>query len=633
MTFLKRIARSLVLQFLPGVYRARAFRSAVHTTRADVDAKRTDAELALLPALLARRPRTAFIDVGANAGAYIAAASAHIPEERVYAIEPQMTYVKDLKQLFPKVHTFAAAFSDHTGVSELKVPSIKGNPYPTRGTLESFKEEEESGATFEKVSVMRLDDFVAHESVGTVGVIKIDVEGHERAALEGAKHTLMSQHPTLIVEIEARHHTGSIDEIFAFICGLGYEGWFYEHATGAYAPLAQFSVEKHQARDAFKSVAYINNFVFLPLGEKPPLLRFAKEREDSTCVVLALPRTIPSNPYFDLLYGGIDGHESGGLLFRVEDFSFSRLFELLLSRQRVLVHIHWETKLYGSQLWLYSIARMCIKFPLLFLARIFGAKIVWTMHNRFAHEYPHPTIDAFGRMVMWRLADLVIVQNEGAARELARLHVHARVVFIPHGNYVGVYGSRADERMRASVREAFGFESRDCVLLALGSIRPYKRLPALASLVRELSATQPHLKLLIAGKGSAGELEALSLAAEGSPSVRIADGFVKDEDIPRLFAATDYSVFSYDDSSLTSGALLLSLSYGVPALLAHMPASELIQEGINGYVADSEGLAALLARLSTLSRPSSERVIESVADLDWDTIGAKTCSAFASLSI
>ena len=64
------------------------------------------------------------------------------------------------------------------------------------------------------VATSRLDDF----ELGDVGFVKIDVEGHELAVLQGATDLLKAQRPTLMVEIE--HHAGrqgSLDEIVEFL--------------------------------------------------------------------------------------------------------------------------------------------------------------------------------------------------------------------------------------------------------------------------------------------------------------------------------------------------------------------------------------------------------------------------------
>ena len=57
--------------------------------------------------------------------------------------------------------------------------------------------------------VKRLDD----QHLDNVGLIKIDVEGHELAVLHGAADTLTRNRPAVVVEAEERHHPNAVAEI------------------------------------------------------------------------------------------------------------------------------------------------------------------------------------------------------------------------------------------------------------------------------------------------------------------------------------------------------------------------------------------------------------------------------------
>ncbi len=344
--------------------------------------------------------------------------------------------------------------------------------------------------------------------------------------------------------------------------------------------------------------------------------------------VFTIPGVLKNNPYLSLLLEHVSGDQHDGIAVNTTPFSFSGVFKNLFLRNRVsLIHIHWETAIYGSRYWWYSITKIIWRFPALFLARAFGARIVWTMHNLHAHEYPHPFIDALGRSIMWSLAQTAIVQNHDAILSLQKQHPHSRIVYIPHANYTGVYGPRVS---KDEARKKLGIANDAHVFLALGAIRPYKQLELLIQTFREIEKTsQKKPTLLIAGKGEAAYIEKLREIAKGSASVRLHPQFVSDDQLPVFLGAADYAVFAHDDSSLTSGAIILALSYGLPVLTKPMPAAEIIQEGVNGFVVPENGLAKAIQHVAAVSSCNPEAVIATVAARTWEQVGKETRAVYA----
>ena len=124
-------------------------------------------------------------DVGANVG-YMAAvlADAVGPSGRVIAFEPHPDIFAELgfNTAGLPVDAHQAAVSDHAGTALLHIPdSFSGN----RGiaSLEASSE----AATEVAVPALTLDEALAGRSIG---VMKIDIEGHELAALRGAERLL-----------------------------------------------------------------------------------------------------------------------------------------------------------------------------------------------------------------------------------------------------------------------------------------------------------------------------------------------------------------------------------------------------------------------------------------------------------
>lgn len=154
------------------------------------------------------------LDIGANHGIYGYALSRLA--SRVHCFEPLAEcccYIRNHHAVNITVHN--VALSDTVGALELHVPIINGRVVYTRASLDRPDGPSES----RRVEVRTLDSY----GLSNVGFIKIDVEGVEAAVLRGAKRTLETYHPNLLVEIDrARHSQGSFLAVDAALQALGY---------------------------------------------------------------------------------------------------------------------------------------------------------------------------------------------------------------------------------------------------------------------------------------------------------------------------------------------------------------------------------------------------------------------------
>jgi hypothetical protein len=120
------------------------------------------------------------------------------------------------------------------------------------------------------IDVRRLDDLVADGAVpADVAFVKCDVEGHELAMLRGAEQLLRQARPTILIEIEQRHHERPIDEVFAFLEGCGYAGQVL--GEEGLRPLSEFDLHRDQiahlrpnALFSAPAPGYLFEFLFTP---------------------------------------------------------------------------------------------------------------------------------------------------------------------------------------------------------------------------------------------------------------------------------------------------------------------------------------------------------------------------------
>lgn len=212
------------------------------------------------------------IDVGANVGNHAVGAARQVGRHGlVLAIEPNPEVYWELLNAVRGARVVALPFaaSDKNGWVDLHVPlSERGAMEAQLGSIAPRGPDAQNETLQLTVPAVRLDDVVPAD--WEVSAMKIDVEGHEAAVLEGARVILTRWHPRLIVEIEQRHlgANRTVDEVVETVCALGYRCGAITR-TGV-MPWPQFDVERDQlqwltgsAGTSIRAGApYVNNFTF-----------------------------------------------------------------------------------------------------------------------------------------------------------------------------------------------------------------------------------------------------------------------------------------------------------------------------------------------------------------------------------
>jgi FkbM family methyltransferase len=179
------------------------------------------------------------IDIGANFGLYSLQMSRLY--DKVIAFEPNADVAAPLitarLQNLTLIHE---GISNKSGEARLFIPISNG---VTLGGWASLDEHNCPEATdFHKI-VIPLSPLDSHH-LGDVGLIKIDVEGHELQVLQGAEQTIRRSRPHLIIEVRDEH----VAEVRATLAGWGYGERTLQELAGV-----QGSAQ---------------NYIFIPLAQK-----------------------------------------------------------------------------------------------------------------------------------------------------------------------------------------------------------------------------------------------------------------------------------------------------------------------------------------------------------------------------
>ena len=208
--------------------------------------------------------RTA-VDVGGWWGPWSWRLAKLVPE--VVTLEPNPTLAEALAGVMPaNVRVYRLAASDRAGEATLSIPG-GGRGSEGRGSLRLTS----SSTVRCPVKTVALDDLM----LTNVGFVKIDVEGHELAVLQGASQLLERDRPAVMVEVEQRHHAdGAVAEVFDYFTDIGYDARFLRRGRW-YEPAALDDEENRRIAEKIDSSGYlrvlmlyarryVNNFLFTP---------------------------------------------------------------------------------------------------------------------------------------------------------------------------------------------------------------------------------------------------------------------------------------------------------------------------------------------------------------------------------
>lgn len=201
-------------------------------------------------------PARSSIDIGANRGIWSDCLARLCPQ--VFAFEPNPKMFGFLKSACAeKVTCSPVALSDRSGIATLRIPRTARGFSNQQASLARRADNRFSEFGEVQVKTARLDDL----DLPSCGFIKIDVEGHEAAVLEGARALIARDRPVLLIEMEQRHTGEPIEHSLKRVTDLGYSAGFLRE--GKEVPIEAFDPDAHH-RACVEQPGYVFNFIFRP---------------------------------------------------------------------------------------------------------------------------------------------------------------------------------------------------------------------------------------------------------------------------------------------------------------------------------------------------------------------------------
>lgn len=225
--------------------------------------RRGEPEIWLLRNLIA--PGSTALDVGCSIGIYAAAMARHAGKVIAFEANPQVAaFARSVAAR--NVEVINIALSSAPGRATLKIPlNAHGDTIDELATIDAANPLHAHATTSAAVEMKRLDDF----AITNCSFIKIDVEGHEEAVIEGASTLIARERPVLMIELDESLNKGALTRLTAHFAAIDYRVLFL--SGGKLRPIAEYNPAIHQNPANLKprhklprGAEYINNFMFVP---------------------------------------------------------------------------------------------------------------------------------------------------------------------------------------------------------------------------------------------------------------------------------------------------------------------------------------------------------------------------------
>jgi FkbM family methyltransferase len=175
-------------------------------------------------------PGDTVIDIGANIGAHTLHLGKLVgPRGRVFALEPtRFAYNKLLANiaLNPDISPQITANQVMlVGTSKSALEPVLYSSWPLDRDQQGHDKHGGKAMTTQGAISIKLDDYLKSRDVGTVKLVKLDVDGYEPEVLRGSSAFLKHQKPLIVMELQPytlEERGNSLEQLLDILDGAGY---------------------------------------------------------------------------------------------------------------------------------------------------------------------------------------------------------------------------------------------------------------------------------------------------------------------------------------------------------------------------------------------------------------------------
>lgn len=266
------------------------------------------------------------------------------------------------------------------------------------------------------------------------------------------------------------------------------------------------------------------------------------------------PFNLPGNAYVDITKNIIK--QSG---YNVIDIKQIKKNPLRLRNIKV-INFNWFDILHADSYFSGSV-KLLVKKLLIYIIKMSGTAIIFTMHNKQGHDSKCPKLDKNLLKFMCMHSDaIVILSNETRVVISKRLNneklfekINEKIHLVPIPNYIGYY-PYCDK----NYRKEWGILPGEMVCLFVGAIREYKNIEIIMQAAKKCEGQ--NIRFIVTGNGNKEYIEKLIKISD--KNVIFIPQFIPDDELTAMLRASDVLVLPYDlASSLNSSTCILAFSH------------------------------------------------------------------------